>query len=234
MQLEVYQTDAEAYEAAAGLAAGWLAEALRATGRAAAGVAGGRAGRAWLVALAARRELPCDHVDWVPLTESSRSDHPDGTLRLLRDALGARRGVAAARMLAVPLGEPDPAVAWAAALEARFGAPPALDVACLALGDDGAVAGLVPGTVLASGAWAATVGDVVTMTAGVLQAARHVVLTATGTGCAAAVEAALREPADPVRRPAQLVLPSAAVTWVVDRDAAAALLRDARPAGPPP
>src|SRR5262245_592246 len=53
MQLEVYQTDAEAYEAAAALAAGRLVAAA-ATGPASIALPGGRGGRALMLALAGR------------------------------------------------------------------------------------------------------------------------------------------------------------------------------------
>jgi 6-phosphogluconolactonase/glucosamine-6-phosphate isomerase/deaminase len=70
----------------------------------------------------------------------------------------------------------------------------------------------------------------VTITPAVLAAARHVVVTAVGAERAVAVASALREIVDVRRRPAQLVLPSATTTWVVDRAAATELLRGARPA----
>jgi 6-phosphogluconolactonase/glucosamine-6-phosphate isomerase/deaminase len=70
----------------------------------------------------------------------------------------------------------------------------------------------------------------VTLTALALRAARHVIVSATGAERAAAVVATLREPVDPVRRPAQAVLPSATASWFADRAAVEPLLRDARPA----
>jgi 6-phosphogluconolactonase len=72
----------------------------------------------------------------------------------------------------------------------------------------------------------------VTLTLRGLQAARHVVVIATGAGRAAAVAAALREPVDVVQRPAQALLPSPSATWIVDRAAADLLLRDAHPVAP--
>src|SRR5262249_21490926 len=57
MQLEVYQTDVEVYEAAAALAAERLTAAA-AAGRATVAVPGGRGGRAVMLALAARGDLP--------------------------------------------------------------------------------------------------------------------------------------------------------------------------------
>jgi 6-phosphogluconolactonase len=70
----------------------------------------------------------------------------------------------------------------------------------------------------------------VTVTPPVLAAARAVILTVTGDDKAEAVAAALRDPVDPARTPAQLVRPSEHVSWIVDRAAAGRLLRDAQPA----
>src|SRR5439155_25721628 len=61
MTLEVYASDAEAFEAAAALAA----EHLRSAGaRATVALAGGRSGRGVKVALAAGRGLPWERVEW--------------------------------------------------------------------------------------------------------------------------------------------------------------------------
>jgi hypothetical protein len=53
-----------------------------------------------------------------------------------------------------------------------------------------------------------------------------VIVTAVGAGTAAAVRAALRDGTGP----GALVPPSSRVTWIMDRAAADALLRDAMPA----
>ena len=68
------------------------------------------------------------------------------------------------------------------------------------------------------------------MTPGVLQAARQVIVTVTGAAKATVVARVLAGPLDPERVPAQLVRPAERVAWVMDRAAAAELLRDARPA----
>jgi 6-phosphogluconolactonase/glucosamine-6-phosphate isomerase/deaminase len=60
-----------------------------------------------------------------------------------------------------------------------------------------------------------------------------VIVVAAGDAVAHAVAAALREPVDPTRLPAQLVRPAESVRWIVDRAAAAELLREAKPAEPP-
>src|SRR5205809_176446 len=63
----------------------------------------------------------------------------------------------------------------------------------------------------------------------VLAAGRHVIVTAGGGEKAAAVAAAVADGADPADVPAALVRPSERVTWIIDRAAASALLREARP-----
>ncbi|HEV7733420.1 MAG TPA: 6-phosphogluconolactonase [Candidatus Binatia bacterium] len=237
MQLEVYQTDAEAYEAAAEIAAGHLVAAA-ATGAATLALGGGRGARAVQLALAARGEIAWARVTCCFTDERcTTADDAHANLKVARDSLFAPRGVAADRILAVPVGAGD-AVAIAAAYAttlASLGTPPVFDVLLLDLADDGSIAALASGSpaIHAETTVAAVPNAVpprITITPVVLRAARHIVLTATGDERAVAVAAALREPVDIDRRPAQLVLPSPTVTWVVDRAAAAALLRDARPA----
>lgn len=240
LELQVYPTDAEAFEAAAALAT----ERLRpATGPVRVALPGGRSGRGVLVALAARGDLPCERIDWFLGDERCvPADDPHGNLRLAHDSLFNPRAVPAARVHAPPVDLAEPAevaAAYAATLEARLGSALSFDLVLLALGGDGAVAALVPGgAALASTAAAAVVLPAelsdeprvarITVTPRVLHAARAVVVVAVGDLTAAAVAAAMREPHDPTRHPAHLVRPDARVTWIIDRAAAAILLRDAR------
>jgi 6-phosphogluconolactonase/glucosamine-6-phosphate isomerase/deaminase len=130
-----------------------------------------------------------------------------------------------------------------ATYRALLAGQPALDVVVLELGAAGEIAGVAPGSAAARSTETVVAVDPadvvveprvprVTLTTAGLRAARHVVLTATGATRAAALAAALREPIDVVRRPAQAVLPSPTAAWFVDRAAAEPLLRDARPAAP--
>ena len=243
MQLEVYQTDAEAYEAAAALAAEWLVEAAR-QGRAALGLPGGRGGRALMLALAGRGEIPWSRVD-VFFTDECCLPEGDArrTVSVARESLLGPRGVPADRVHAI--GGEDAAsgaAAYGALLERALGVPPVLDVVLLALGDAGEVAAVMPGSAAAGSRESVAAVDAaevpteprvarVTLTTATLRAARHVIVTATGATRAGALAAAFREPVDPLRRPVQAVLPSATASWFVDRAAAEALLRDARMAG---
>ncbi len=241
MQLEVYQTDAEAYEAAAALAAARLVAAARA-GRATVALPGGRGGRALLVALAGRPEVPWPRVDVFFTDDCCLPDgDPRRTLHVARSSLLVPRGVPADRIhpIAVADGEAAAAAAYERVLEGALGSPPALDVVLLELGTAGEVAAVAPRSPAARSVAAvaavapAAGGDGVgrvTLTPAALRAARHVVVTATGTACAGALAAALREPVDAITRPAQAVLPSATASWFVDRAAAEVLLRDAHPA----
>jgi 6-phosphogluconolactonase/glucosamine-6-phosphate isomerase/deaminase len=234
MQIEVYPTDAEAADAAAALVADRL-RAAAASGRAVAAVGGGRAGRATLVALAGRGDLPWSAVEWC-LADERCGDAADplAHAKVARDSLFTPRGVAAAR-IHVPVldGATAETIAarYAERLAALLGPEGVLDVVVLAIGPDGALGALVPGTpALAAGTWVAVVPPAiggepprVTMTPELLGRARHVVVTAVGPATARAVAAALKDG----RGPGARVLPSDRVTWVVDRDAAGILLKDA-------
>jgi len=244
MQLEVYQTDAEVYEAAAALAAERLTAAA-AAGRATVALPGGRGGRALMLALAARSDVPWQRLQVFFTDECCVADgDARRTLHVARESLLGPRGVPAGRVHAIPVDGGDPAraaAAYAEVLARELGVPPVLDLVLLDLGAGGEIAALMPGsdaarsesTVAAVEASRVTADPRVarvTLGAGTLRGARHVIVTAAGSERAGALTAALREPADPFRRPAQAVLPSATVSWLVDRAAAERLLRDAHPA----
>jgi 6-phosphogluconolactonase/glucosamine-6-phosphate isomerase/deaminase len=227
MRLDVYPTDAEAFEAAAILAADHLRK-LPADRPLAFALSGGRAGRGVMVALAARSDLPWARVDWW-LTEEAAvpADDARSTMRVARDSLFVPRGIAPARVHALD----------------ETSAPPTLDIVLLAVGPDGRIAGLVPGChALAATAPVARVAadeypetdatGGLTLTPAALRTAGLVIVVGAGDAVAHAVAAALRDPVDAVRLPAQLVRPSDSVRWIVDRAAAAELLREARPAEP--
>jgi len=242
MTLEVYPTDAEAFEATAALAAERLGGAgLHPT----VALGGGRSGRGVMVALAARGDLPWERVEWFLADERCvPAGDTRSNARLAEEALFVPRGVAAARIHLPPVALGDPervAGAYAATLAGALDPGPAFDLLLLGVGASGSVAGLVPGCAAlgAPGAIAAVpAGDAgeeprvgcITLAPPALAAARHVIVTAVGEESATAVAAALDDGADPASVPAALVRPSPRVTWIVDRAAARDLLRDARPA----
>ena len=231
MQLEVYQTDAEAYEAAAALAAERLAR-VTASRHASLALPGGRGGRVLMLALAGHGEIVWPRVD-VYFTDDCCL--PDGdarrTLTVARESLLAPRGVPPDRVHPMRTDGSDvvaAASAYGAHLLAAFGSPPILDVVLVDLAPDGGVAALTPGSAAAEAAPVAVVAatEVTAERGGAHHpdadraAVRSPDRDGDGYHTAAAVASALRDPTDVMRRPAQATLPSDTVSWFVDRAAA--------------
>jgi len=232
VQIEVYPTDAEAADAAAALVASHAREAGK---RATVAIGAGRVGRPVLVALASTSDLPWNAVEWFLADERcGAAPDPLAHATVAKDSLFGPRGVPASRIHA-PRVEADPravATAYAATLAERLGSDGVVDVVVLAIGPDGALGSLTDDVPADAGASVAAVpGDPprVTITPALIDRARHVVVTAFGPDTANAVAAALRDG----RGPAAHALPSARVTWVVDRAAAERLLADAKPVDAP-
>jgi 6-phosphogluconolactonase/glucosamine-6-phosphate isomerase/deaminase len=230
MQLEVYESDAEAIDAAAALAETALAEA--ASARLAVAISGGRSGRAFMLALARR-----DGMAWSRLRLCVADESPAGETgavlnrHVLSQHVLEPRGIAGGMGARNAAGDPvAERAAFEAEVEAVAGPQATFDLVVLELGAHGELGVLAPGSAVLDDASADVVhgdGGRIGLGPGALRRARRVIVLALGAQCRQALAAAMR-PADGARRPASLVSPSARATWLVDRAAAAVLLRDAR------
>jgi 6-phosphogluconolactonase len=131
----------------------------------------------------------------------------------------------------------EAAATYDAQIRAFFGAgnPLELDLIFLGLGDNGHTASLFPGTSIVHetsiGVKEIFVEEVdmfrVTMTAAMINAARHVAFLVTGTGKAEMLEKILYAPFNPDIYPAQLIQPSPGdLHWYVDKAAAALITHE--------
>jgi 6-phosphogluconolactonase/glucosamine-6-phosphate isomerase/deaminase len=224
MQIEVYESDAEALEAAAALVESTLVESPKP--RSVVGIAGGRGGRALMLALSGRAGLPWDRMRFCVIDEPYEEESAEPSNRqLLREHLLAPRGIAP---VANEAG--DPAGTWEAEVQAAAGPELAFDLLVLALGEHGEIGVLDAETVARADPAAPIVRGTRRIGLGpaALRHAGRAIVVATGAPRSQALAAALRPSREEL--PAHLVLPSERVTWFVDRAAAAELLREAQPA----
>jgi 6-phosphogluconolactonase/glucosamine-6-phosphate isomerase/deaminase len=221
VRIDVYESDAEALEAAAALAETWLGDG--ATAEPVVGIAGGRSGRAIMLALSGREGIPWKRTRFCVVDETlGEPSHRT----LLREHLLVPRGLPSSPSLE---GE-DRALAWESEVRAAAGPDVVFDLLMLDLGPRGEI-GVLDAERIAADEAACIVRapGCIGLGPAALRAARRAIVVATGAERRHALAAAVRPTPAPAP-PAQLVLPGARVTWVVDRAAAAELLRDAHPA----
>ena len=216
----------EAADAFVGIVAGALAD--RAVARVA--LAGGSTPKAMYRLLASPAFR--DRVDWARVEiffgdeRCVPPDHADSNYRMAREALLDHVPLGADRVHRIA-GERPPAEAAAQYQQklVRLGDPPRLDLVLLGMGPDGHTASLFPGTpvltetrALAAAVYVEKMASWrVTLTAPVLSAAAHVMITTVGAEKAAALATALA--GAPGSVPIQLVR-AVDQRWLVDRAAA--------------
>lgn len=236
-------------DALAARAAGRFAEAARtaveARGRFAVALPGGSTPRPVFERLAEpphRDSIPWDRIELFWTDERCVApDAPESNYGMARGALLDRVPVDPARVHRIRGEDPDPAAAaaaYAGELQATLGSPgggpPHLDLALLGLGPDGHTASLFPGgQAIGSSGFAAAVPaadtlpprvDRITLTPAALNAAREVAFLVAGRAKAEAVRAVLEGPRDPLRWPAQAIVPTRGTArWLLDAAAAARL-----------
>jgi len=201
-------------------------------------LAGGSTPRAMnaLLAAAPRRE----RVNWTAIRfffgdeRCVPPDHPDSNYRMTRETLFDPLGIDASHVHRVA-GEDEPqtaASAYDALLQREMGTLPVFDIVYLGMGPDGHTASLFPGTLAHLDLTRCCVANFVpkfntyriTVTPRVINAARHVTITAGGAEKADSLAAVLEGPRLPDIYPVQLVAPTnGELHWYVDADAASKL-----------
>ena len=227
--MHLFNGPQEAAEACAAAVAGWLREAIAARGRATLAVSGGSTPKLMFQALVA---LDVDwtkvHLFWVD-ERCVEPDDEQSNYRMARENLIVPAGLAEQNVHRM-FGEwdaVDSAMAYTQELQEFFGEKmPTFDVVQCGMGDDGHTASLFPGEFLAvdrkgvaAGIWVEKKSQWrITLLPGVLLAARHLCVLATGGDKADAMLRVWRGKDDEVDVPAKLLTGG---EWFTDYRAAA-------------
>ena len=188
-----------------------------------------------------RRSVPWPQIDFFWGDERHvPPDHPDSNYRMAYDAMLSRVPITLPRVHRIRAEVADAAAA-AAMYESEVRASvasengiPRLDLVFLGIGTDGHTASLFPGTAamaeherLVVANWVERLQTFrITLTLPLLNAARFVLIVATGEDKAKVVREALEPAADAPPLPIQLVQPrDGRVAWLLDRSAASLLKR---------
>jgi 6-phosphogluconolactonase len=183
-----------------------------------------------------------DAVDWSNVhvffgdERTVAPDHADSNYRMANETLLSRVPIPAENVHRIEgLGD---AAANASDYESEmrgfFGDAewPRLDLVMLGMGDDGHTASLFPGTTAleerrrwVAANWVEKFNTWrITLSAPVINAARHVLFLITGAGKTERLREVLKGERDPTRLPSQLIQPlGGTLEWYIDRDAAAKL-----------
>jgi 6-phosphogluconolactonase len=216
-------------------AAEWIVERTRAAvasrGLCSVALAGGETPRATYEVLgtsALAAAVPWGAIDWFFGDERAVPfDHPDSNYRLAAETLFHGRPEAVSRACRMPADAAD--VATAARMYGQL-LPDPLDVVVLGMGEDGHTASLFPGSPALDVRDARVVPVTgpkppqrrMTITPGVIEGARDVLVLVAGAGKAAMLARALEGPIDVRSVPVQLARDR---TFIVDAAAASALAR---------
>jgi len=238
MQVEVYESDRDALDAAAAAAETVLRDCTSA--HPALAVAGGRGGRAIMLSLAGRTGIPWDRIR-ATVVDDVCAPAVDAHVnrRLLQEHLGPARGLTNGGEAEPPPSPAEAVAAYEHEVRGVAGAGVRFDLIVVELGPNGELGVLAPGSadaadgtatfaqVPGSGGAGADVHRIGLGRAPFAQATR-VIVVALGADRSRALRRVLCDPAAQ-REPARLVHPSDRAEWFVDRAAAAELLRDAQP-----